>query len=212
MSCLCLSATLLLILCRALSKWGFKIAHVDRNPYYGDEVASLTLEEFAKWVDTVSATSTRYSHATRSETVPPFARQYSICLCPTISPSVGPFVDALIHSGVSKYSGFRLLERVAVYDGAGAFRNVPGSKEDVFKNKDISLIQKRRLMRFLTFAVGDFEQSSELQGKDDLPFTDFLESVFSLNNELVSVIAYALAYSSSPTGEPQALNFCKFFF
>jgi len=56
-------------------------------------------------------------------------------------------------------------------------------------------------MRFLTFAVGDWEQSSELQGKYDLPFIDFLESVFSLSPELVTVITYALAYSSQPTGK-----------
>ncbi|KAF5363533.1 hypothetical protein D9756_000567 [Leucocoprinus leucothites] len=186
------------IVAAALSKWGFRVAHIDQNPYYGGEEASLTLEEFAKWIDSISSTSGRFSHGTRSGTVPPYARHYSICLCPTINPALGSFVDALIQSGVSKYSGFRLLERVAVYDGTGAFRAVPGSKEDVFKNKDISLIQKRRLMRFLTFAVGDFEQSSELQGKHDLPFTDFLDSVFSLSHELVTVITYALAYSSQP--------------
>lgn len=191
---------MLILQARALSKWGFRVAHIDRNPYYGGDEASLTLDEFAKWVDSLATESSRYSRASRSETIPPFARQYSICLCPTIIPSIGPFIDALIQSGVSKYSGFRLLERVAVYDGAGGFKSVPGSKEDVFKNKDISLIQKRRLMRFLTFAVGDFEQSTELQGKHDLPFTEFLETVFSLSKELIAVIAYALAYSSNLTG------------
>lgn len=87
-----------------------------------------------------------------------------------------------------------------MYDGVGSFKSVPGSKEDVFRNKDITLIQKRRLMRFLTFAVGDLEQSLELQGKHDLPFTEFLETVFSLNKELVDVITYALGYSNKPTG------------
>jgi len=159
------------------------------------------LEEFAKWVDEISPTSERFSRGSHSGIIPPYARQYSVCLCPTINPSFGPFIDALIHSGVSKYNGFRLLECVAVYDGAGTFRSVPRNKEDVFRSKDISLLQKRRLMRFLTFAVGDWEQSSELQGKYDLPFIDFLESVFSLSPELVTVITYALAYSSQPTGK-----------
>ncbi|KAJ3563993.1 hypothetical protein NP233_g8579 [Leucocoprinus birnbaumii] len=187
------------IVAAALSKWSFRVAHIDQNPYYGGEEASLNLEEFAKWIDGISTVSGKFSNGTRSVTVPPYARQYSICLCPTINPALGPFIDALIQSGVSKYSGFRLLERVAVYDGKGSFRAVPGSKEDVFKNKDISLIQKRRLMRFLTFAAGDFEESNELQGKHDLPFIQFLESVFSLSHELATVIAYALAYSSRPT-------------
>lgn len=87
-----------------------------------------------------------------------------------------------------------------MYDGSGGLKNVPGSKEDVFKNQDISLIQKRRLMRFLTFAIGDFEQSSELQDKHDLPFTVFLETVFHLDKELVDIITYALAYSNKEAG------------
>ncbi|KAF7776099.1 hypothetical protein Agabi119p4_4492 [Agaricus bisporus var. burnettii] len=184
------------VVAAALSKWGFKVAHVDENSYYGGNEASLTLDEFVEWIDTPPPHSSKISRASRSSEVPPFARQYSICLCPTIIPSTGPFIDALVQSGVSKYSSFRLLERIAVYDGSGGLKNVPGSKEDVFKNQDISLIQKRRLMRFLTFAIGDFEQSSELQDKHDLPFTVFLETVFHLDKELVDVITYALAYSN----------------
>ncbi len=149
-------------------------------------------------MDSLASTSTGI--ATRSDTIPPFTRQYSICLRPTIIPSIGPFIDGLVHSGVSKYSGFRLLENVAIYDGSNGFKSVPGSKEDVFKNKHITLIQKRRLMRFLTFAAGDFEQSTELKGKDNLPFTEFLETVFSLPQELVTVITYALAHSCTPAG------------
>ncbi|KAF9452027.1 FAD/NAD(P)-binding domain-containing protein [Macrolepiota fuliginosa MF-IS2] len=187
------------VVAAALSKWGFRVAHIDQNSYYGGDEASLTLDEFANWVDSPKSNPEKYLSASRSTTVPPFARQYSICLSPTIIPSIGPFIDALIQSGVSKYSGFRLLDHVAVYDGAGGLKNVPGSKEDVFKNQDIGLVQKRRLMRFLTFAVGDYEQSAQLQGKHDMPFTKFLETVFSLSEELISVITYALAYSSKPT-------------
>jgi RAB protein geranylgeranyltransferase component A len=87
-----------------------------------------------------------------------------------------------------------------VYDGSGGLKNVPGSKEDVFKNQDISLIQKRRLMRFLTFVAGDFEQSPELQHRHDLPFAVFLETVFNLDKELVDIITYALAYSDKDRG------------
>lgn len=87
-----------------------------------------------------------------------------------------------------------------MYDGSGGLKNVPGSKEDVFQNQDISLIQKRRLMRFLTFAVGDFEQSPELQDRHDFPFTVFLETVFNLDRELIDIITYALAYSDKGRG------------
>jgi RAB protein geranylgeranyltransferase component A len=79
---------------------------------------------------------------------------------------------------------------------------VPGSKEDIFKSKEIGLVEKRRLMRFLTFAAGEFEDKKELEGKNDVPFLEFLQTTFSLNEEMASVITYALAFCTSPTGKP----------
>lgn len=104
-------------------------------------------------------------------------------------------------SGVAKYSGFRLLDCVSVYDSSGRARGVPGSKEDIFKSKDISLIEKRRLMRFLTFAAaGEFDGKKELDGRHETPFLEFLQSVFSLSEETCSAIAYSLAFCMSATG------------
>jgi RAB protein geranylgeranyltransferase component A len=77
---------------------------------------------------------------------------------------------------------------------------VPGSKQDIFKSKVISLIEKRRVMRFLTFASGDFETAEELKGKESLPFLEFLSTVFSLGQELSSIISYSLAFSISLSG------------
>lgn len=110
-------------------------------------------------------------------------------------------ISSLIMSGVAKYSGFRLLDCVSVYDSSGRARSVPGSKEDIFKSKEISLIEKRRLMRFLTFAAADFTGKKELEGKQTMPFLDFLQSVFSLSAEISTVIAYSLAFCMSAVGE-----------
>lgn len=38
---------------------------------------------------------------------------------------------------------------------------VPSSKEDVFNNQAINLIDKRKLMRFLTYAV-DYQEKPEM--------------------------------------------------
>lgn len=109
-------------------------------------------------------------------------------------------IATLVSSGVARYGGYRLIERVGVYDSSGVVKTVPGSKEDVFKNKDISLVDKRRLMRFLMFAAGNFEDKKELEGKADTPFLDFLKSVFSLNEEIAEVVTYSLAYCISASG------------
>jgi RAB protein geranylgeranyltransferase component A len=83
---------------------------------------------------------------------------------------------------------------------SGAVKAVPGSKEDVFKNKDLGLVDKRRLMRFLMFAAGEFEERKDLDGQENKPFLEFLQSTFSLNEEISRVIAYSLAYCVSASG------------
>ncbi|KAH9059376.1 FAD/NAD-P-binding domain-containing protein [Lactarius vividus] len=196
----------------ALSKAGVKVAHLDHNPYYGGDEASLTLDELARWADVrsefsensgksssyLAAQCTKFTSISRSGVIPDHSRHYSISLSPTLIPSVGSFISSLIASGVSRYGGYRLLERVGIYSSNGGLQNVPGSKEDVFKST-LSLIEKRRLMRFLVFASGDFEGSKELQGHEQTAFPEFLTSQFSLAQEMVNAIAYALAFCSSTT-------------
>ncbi|KAJ7621592.1 GDP dissociation inhibitor-domain-containing protein [Mycena polygramma] len=177
----------------ALSKAGFKVAHIDRNPYYGGDEASLSFEELVQWQNAHCPGSSRSADTIEQ------ARAYSISLSPSLIPSTGPLIDALVASGVARYGGFRLVERVFVYDPSGTVKPVPGSKEDVFKNKEISLLDKRRLMRFLMFAAGEFEDKKELEGHADTPFPEYLKTVFSLNDEMTNAIAYALAYCLSPT-------------
>ncbi|TFY66874.1 hypothetical protein EVG20_g4210 [Dentipellis fragilis] len=194
----------------ALSKAGFKVAHLDVNPYYGGDEASLTVDELAQWADRRSSEPTdkadylssqrqRFTSISHSETVPDHARHYSVSLMPSLIPSVGPLISSLVASGVSRYGGFRLLERVGIYDREKGIKSVPGSKEDVFKSKEMSLVNKRRLMRFLMFASGDFEDKPELQGHQDTPFIEYLRTVFSLDQQVSEAITYALAFCTLPT-------------
>ena len=192
-----------------------KVAHLDNNPYYGGDEASVTLDELARWADSrstpsedsekpssyLSAQRAIFTPISRSPVMPDHSRHYSISLAPSLIPSVGPLISSLIASGVSRYGGYRLLERVGIYSLNDGLRNVPGSKEDVFKSS-LSLIEKRRLMRFLVFASGDFESSKEFQGQEQTPFPEFLQTKFSLTQEMVDAIVYALAFCSSNAGPP----------
>ncbi|TFK56282.1 FAD/NAD(P)-binding domain-containing protein [Heliocybe sulcata] len=191
----------------ALSKAGFKVAHLDQNPYYGGDEASLTLDELIQWVDSNTtneahgksafhAQTAKFTSISHSGDLLPNSRQYSISLWPSIIPSTGPLISSLIGSGVSRYGGYKLLERIAVFS-SGQVRNVPGSKEDVFKNKDLSLLEKRRLMRFLMFASGEFEGKPELEGNESSPFSEFLRAKFSLKDDVVEAVTYALAFCTS---------------
>ncbi|KAF5333064.1 hypothetical protein D9611_002343 [Ephemerocybe angulata] len=186
------------VLAAALSKAKYKVAHIDPNSYYGGNEASLSQDELLKWGEEVSrGRHPLFSAYSGSSETLPFSRQYSICLRPSVIPALGPLITGLIASGVSKYSGFKLLDSVSIYSPDGTIKPVPGSKEAVFNNKDISLIEKRRLMRFLTFAASDFEGKTEIQGKEDIPFREFLRTVFSLSENTVAVIVYSLAHCVS---------------
>lgn len=174
----------------ALSKAGFKVAHIDPNPYYGSDEASLSLDELVKWVDHYKQDNHSVTHYGE---VPPHARQYSVSLAPSVIPSVGPFISSLIASGVSRYGSFKLLGRVVIYDG-GILKDVPQSKDDIFQSKAMSLLEKRRVTRFLIFAAGDFENSEELHGQENLPLLDFLRRIFVLSEATARAITYALGY------------------
>ncbi|TEB35485.1 hypothetical protein FA13DRAFT_1728294 [Coprinellus micaceus] len=136
------------------------------------------------------------SYSGSSEAIP-YSRQYSICLRPSVIPALGPLITGLIASGVARYSGFKLLDSVNVYTKDGTVKSVPGSKEAVFNAKDISLIEKRRLMRFLTFAASEFEDKPEIQGKEGHPVKDFLKSTYQLSDDTITVIVYSLAHCVS---------------
>lgn len=195
----------------ALSKTGLHVLHVDTNAYYGSDEASLTLEELAAWADERRESgegSSRYTvaqrrkfrHVSRTPALPPQARQFAVSLSPSVVPSNGPLIDSLIASGVSRYGGFKLLERVAVYAHPSRAKVVPGNKEDVFKSKEMSLVEKRRLMKFLLFAAGELDASAEVKGKEEIPFRAFLKDVFQLDGEIAEAVVYALAYCSSVDG------------
>lgn len=179
-------------ICSALAKAGFKVAHVDANGYYGGDDASLTLDEIVQWADRESIPYVG--------DIPAQSRQYSISLAPSIIPATGPLISALIASGVSRYGGFKLLERIATFRAPGHVERAPSTKEDIFKNKQITLVEKRRLMRFFTFAAGDFEDKPELQGQKNTPLFEFLKTAFSLETNIAETITYALGFCTSPSG------------
>lgn len=136
------------VLSAAAARAGKSVIHVDANDFYGGPWASLTLEELARDADKI-----RFP---RSEPVPrgslpadlePLNRHYALSLRPALLPAAGAMIEALIRSNVASYATFRLLEHVCIYDGT--LSRVPGSKSEIFKQREISLADKRRLMRFL---------------------------------------------------------------
>ena len=74
-------------------------------------------------------------------------------------------VEVLISSGISRYAEFKNIPNIYAFDaGEGKLIRVPCTRADVFSSKDVSMIEKRLLMRTMTACV-DFEKNPEaLQG------------------------------------------------
>jgi len=164
----------------------------------------LTLDELVRWAETHSTNPTEepvlYRVDYLSPDRPSHQKQFSISLSPTVIPAVGPFISSIISSGVARYGSYKLLGPVAIYRH-GKFQSVPQNKESIFQDRSMSLVEKRRLMRFLVFASGEFEGSPELQGKEDTPFDQFLCESFSLSEETSQVIMFSLASCDFSGGE-----------
>lgn len=84
-------------------------------------------------------------------------------------PARGKLIDTLIASGVSGYIGFRIVDGVGLLhrstntssrtsknvdeEVASGIKKVPSSKGQVFKDKTLSLMEKRKLMKMLMFVA-----------------------------------------------------------
>ncbi|WRT65664.1 uncharacterized protein IL334_002609 [Kwoniella shivajii] len=201
----------------SLAKAGQSVLHLDPNVYYGGEQASLTLDELSSWSNTINQSSSssassssschsssiRYHSSSTTPLTPQLEndrRRYSLSLFPSILPSRGSLIDTLIASDVSKYVSFKLLDSTSIYAEEGV-KKVPGSKEEIFKDKSIGLVDKRKLMKFLLFATGEFENDDLLKGKEDQPLSTFLQGTFSIPQQLTESISYAIAHCSSPNDQ-----------
>ena len=190
--------------------------HIDSSAEYGGRDASLSLKDLVEFVARPPAQLhiSKLSNPIRiPEHILSRSRDYAISLSPSVLPATGPLITALVQSGVARYGAFKLLDAIGIYGTNGTVETIPASKEDVFKSKALSLIEKRRLMKFLMFASGDFEISDTLLGKEEIAFSEFLKGPeFGLSAELASAVAYALAHCSVESGKCVITNvvFTKF--
>uniref|UniRef100_A0A665TFS9 Rab proteins geranylgeranyltransferase component A n=1 Tax=Echeneis naucrates TaxID=173247 RepID=A0A665TFS9_ECHNA len=97
-------------------------------------------------------------------------RQFNIDLVSKLMFSRGSLVDLLIKSNVSRYAEFKNVTRILTYRH-GNVEQVPCSRADVFASRQLSVVEKRKLMRFLTSCL---EETEEQQGEMNIVFSLFL--------------------------------------
>jgi RAB protein geranylgeranyltransferase component A len=96
-------------------------------------------------------------------------------------------VDKLVQSGVADYLEFRSVRTGVMWTGS-AFEVVPCNKAEIFQAANITMLEKRLLMRF----IENCQKMLELDGLDDhKDFTSFMEEM-KLTRRLQEILLYGV--------------------
>lgn len=134
----------------------------------------------------------------------PYWKRFNIDISPKLLFSRGPLVEALISANISHYAEFKVITRILTYLD-GRVEEVPCSRADVFSSNAISVVEKRMLMKFLTFCLDFEQQQDQYEGFEDKPYCEFLQSR-RLTPNLQHFIIDAIAMVKPETATVQGLK------
>ncbi|XP_034637427.1 rab proteins geranylgeranyltransferase component A 1 [Trachemys scripta elegans] len=121
-------------------------------------------------------------------------RRFNIDLVSKLLYSRGLLIDLLTKSNVSRYAEFKNVTRILAFQ-EGRVEQVPCSRADVFNSKKLTMVEKRMLMKFLTFCL-DYEQHpDEYQDYKECTFSEYLKTQ-KLTSNLQHFILHSIAMVS----------------
>lgn len=115
----------------------------------------------------------------------------------------GKLVELLISSNICRYTEFRAVDKVLTVLN-GTLGVVPGSRADIFTNKNVSIIEKRLLMKFMTQSM-DYDKEADGDEKnefrefpEDGKFIDLMKQQ-RLSEKLIHYILYSMCMGNDET-------------
>ncbi|XP_043243163.1 rab proteins geranylgeranyltransferase component A 2-like isoform X1 [Amphibalanus amphitrite] len=132
------------------------------------------------------------------------SRRFNIDLAPKVLYSRGALVELLISSSIARYAEFRSVGQLLTPLG-DRLQPVPSSRADVFTTKHVSVVEKRLLMKLLSFCAELEKHPEEYAGFEDKPFSEFLKSR-RLTHNLTHHVTHAIAMVSPETPTLEALR------
>ncbi|XP_011482131.1 rab proteins geranylgeranyltransferase component A 1 isoform X1 [Oryzias latipes] len=121
-------------------------------------------------------------------------RRFNIDLVSKLLFSRGSLVDLLIRSNVSRYTEFKNVTRILTYRH-GNLQQVPCSRADVFASRQLSVVEKRKLMRFLTSCIEETEMD---QAYSSQPYSKYLQDQ-QLGENLQHFLLHSIAMVTEDT-------------
>ncbi|XP_074057942.1 rab proteins geranylgeranyltransferase component A 1, partial [Macrotis lagotis] len=123
-------------------------------------------------------------------------RRFNIDLTSKLLYSRGLLIDLLIKSNVSRYAEFKNITRILGYR-EGNVLQVPCSRADVFNSKKLTMVEKRMLMKFLTFCLDYEQQPEDYKAYEACTFSEYLKT-----QKLTPNLQHFVLHSISMTSEP----------
>lgn len=176
------------ILAAALANSGARVLHLDANGYYGGTGATLDIAQFEQLLDVPSTPLQPESSVFRQASPIPnggrkldafglpsdVRRHVLVDLLPRILWSAGRVVQTMTATGVGHYLDFRALD--GLYVQQDGLRRLPATRADVFKDRYLSMKEKRLLMRYITNAAESSDEPSLDAHMREAGLTDCLRS------------------------------------
>ncbi|KAF6090195.1 CHM Rab escort protein [Phyllostomus discolor] len=122
-------------------------------------------------------------------------RRFNIDLVSKLLYSRGLLIDLLIKSNVSRYAEFKNITRILAFR-EGRVEQVPCSRADVFNSKQLTMVEKRMLMKFLTFCMEYEDHPDEYKAYEEMTFSEYLKT-----QKLTPNLQYFVLHSIAMTSE-----------
>eukprot|EP00071_Canis_lupus_P037750 XP_022271307.1 rab proteins geranylgeranyltransferase component A 1 isoform X3 [Canis lupus familiaris] len=157
---------------------------------------SASEEETSKNVPTTEGTALqpKKTRITYSQIIKE-GRRFNIDLVSKLLYSRGLLIDLLIKSNVSRYAEFKNITRILAFR-EGRVEQVPCSRADVFNSKQLTMVEKRMLMKFLTFCMEYEKHPDEYKAYEEITFSEYLKT-----QKLTPNLQYFVLHSIAMTSE-----------
>lgn len=167
---------------------GKKILHMDRNPFYGGETASLNLDQLYKKFRDGATPDPKFGRS----------RDYCVDLCPKFIMACGDLVKILLVSKITDYLEFQCVagSYVGMHEkGKMAIHKVPATAKEALNTGLMSMFQKRRFKSFLEW-VSEYELNvpKTHSGQDcNVRTSDEVFAYWKLEPQTILAVGHALA-------------------
>ncbi|CDQ60388.1 rab GDP dissociation inhibitor beta [Oncorhynchus mykiss] len=172
------------ILSGLMSVGGKKVLHIDRNPYYGGESASISsLEELYK----------RFQVPCPAKPMGR-GRDWNVDLVPKFLLASGQLVKMLVYTKVTRYLDFKVVEGSYVYR-AGKVHKVPSTEAEALASDLMGMFDKRRFRKLLLFLL-NFEERDPRTYQDMDPNRTSMRELFrhfDLGPDIMEFTGHAMA-------------------